>query len=495
MTFFVEIQAQEKFFQEALQKGPSIEGSFWAENTKNKSVSVEKMKEYAVKNGYFVGRHTHQTINRFGNYFSMFKTFEFIPSQNYPEYAFNMLKGSSWNGKFNQMNKGGIYYLPEKEKVYSGGIVKILSGYKTVFKQEKVSLWSGTLKNGLIHGKGIGFVQYQGGKYTLIEGTFSYGLPTTELVMKNVSKNDKNSGAIDSKDITTNKKEVSRWTTADLMENIDAGDAKLKEAINLRISNEQYKIDVAGIEAAYKQSLVLNEPNYTKYKEFSVYEIVWVFIDSYEKLNYDPDNILPKAKELLDVYNVIAALQLDFSDKYRFVSLNWFHFSWNDNREARDRQCLNEAVRIVKNPSKYGFEKFFSKVSGTLSQKRSDFEVKISKVRAEYNEYIDNWRKEWAEIDARLRKEIDSDRSKLPSGELTGVGWPAHRWCHEKNGEIIFKSGSEFVKYNIFYGNRSGTEIDYYQIIGGSSKIYNKIGNKQYKTFAEMINAISNAIQ
>ena len=88
--------------------------------------------------------------------------------------------------------KPGIYsamtgYLPTQEKIYKESaipFVSVLSGTRTNFNRYDNAMWSGNVSNGLIDGKGVGFIIMPKGKYIKFEGTFSQGFPTSEVIVK-----------------------------------------------------------------------------------------------------------------------------------------------------------------------------------------------------------------------------------------------------------------------------------------------------------------------
>ena len=62
----------------------------------------------------------------------------------------------------------------------------------------------------------------------------------------------------------------------------------------------------------------------------------------------------------------------------------------------------------------------------------------------------------------------------------------------KNEGEVRFKSGIEYVKYNAYYYR---DRFDHYGITDASSKINSNLNKREFKTEGEMYEAIINAIK
>ena len=486
--------AQEKLFNEAIKNGITSKGCYYFQNTKHKGFQYYDVQGYASANGYIILGCTEETRVRFGNRVNLIDEVEFIDAKNYPYYVYSALSGS--NADVERAQQSGIVFLTKSEKVYRevNVFVSVYDGVKTVFEHFD-ALWTGNVSNGYIDGPGVGFMTMPGGIYLRLEGTFSKGFPVSEVDVKYVTKTDMKNAAVKRDEIQSKKYEEIPIET--FFSNLETSDPVLKKAVQMR-TEEMYRNEVARVEAVYNKVKTLNMSNY---RDFELDYSVLTFIKLYQSLNYDPSNVLPKAMEIKDLYYVVEALKMEIKSHYYGYSL-WslltMFYDWLDKEEEQDRLLLDtglEKARLGQESSKYGFAGFFSQAADVLYQKKQDFESKISSDMAEYSRMAKNEKAERAAREAELSKEIDGERSKDPSGELTSGLFDAY-WYFENEGEIIFKSGSNYVKYNAFYYDRNGQDFSHFEITNASRSIENAMGSdrhKLFKTMSEMVNAILKA--
>lgn len=489
--------AQEKLFKEALERGLNKNGTYCLENSKKKNISKADIRNYAKSQGYIVGNISEVRHIRFGDVNYIVDKAEFIDPQYYPAYVFYSMPGSRID--FNSLKGKGSFYLPEQEKVYKQSsipFVSVLSGTRTNFNRFDNAMWSGSVSNGMIDGKGIGFVIMPGGKYVKFEGAFSQGFPASEVNVLTVTKADMNNAIVSEKEIQTSQYQaVSRKSFA---QNAETKDAELGKAIKER-EKDMYQDDVARLEEIYNKVKPISISNYEK---IPMDNFVSEFITLYQVSKYDPKNALPKAWEINDVYYVIEALRMQIRDRYYGYSA-WsiltLFYDWLDKEVKKDRELLANGLEKAQKGrnSKYGFNTFFSQAADRLSKKKADFENKISKDMAEYNSMVDNEKASRKQTEERLSKQIDTDRCKDPSGELTS-DILLSSWYYEKEGEIRFKSGNGYVYYNVFFHDSKGKDFIGFEITSASNNIRNRMGNNFYKRFksrSAMIGAILEAVQ
>jgi len=160
------IQAQEKLFQEGLRSGRASQKFYYAKNTKGKGVSLEKMKQYAVKQNYLLGDYTTKQIDRFGDKQTAIDGIYFLPKDEYPKYVFeHVFPNLSYDG-LKQRGTCWIY------------------AHKKFDKWENV-YWSGNIEDGKLDGEGYAFFIHDNGRYFLaIKGTFQHGLPLFRIDVK-----------------------------------------------------------------------------------------------------------------------------------------------------------------------------------------------------------------------------------------------------------------------------------------------------------------------
>ena len=490
--------AQEKLFNEAISRGLTANGFYCVENPKNKNVTLEEMRDYAKSRGYIIGKATEKQIIRCGDSKYLIDKMEIIDPKDYSTYVFHSLAGSDFD--FNRLKGKGAFFVPEEEKVYEKtqlSFISVLSGTRTKFNRYDNALWTGNVSSGLLDGNGTGFVARQGGIYIKFEGTFSKGFPTTVINAQYVSKNDMSKAFVDNKEIkTTHYDAVSQRSFA---QNVETTDEILKQALNLRME-VLYEEDVSKLEAIYNKAKTISISNY---ENVPIDLFVVEFITLYQTAKYDPKGALPKAWELNDVFYVTDALKMKIRDQYYGYSawsLLTMFYDWLDKAENNDRKLLSTGIdkaRKGKTDSKYGFKNFFSQAEDRLTKKKADFEDKISKDIAIYNKMVDKEREKRRQIEEELSKQINWEKSKYPSGELTSSLLSSH-WWYDEPGEIRFKAGTDVVNYNAYYYDRNGTDLESFQIIYASDNIKASMGDDYYKSFKnmkEMVEAISKAVR
>lgn len=487
--------AQEKLFKEALEKGLKY-GTYVIENTKKKDISKSDVMNYAKTQGFIVGRISEVRKIRFGDVSLIVDKMEFIDPKYYPAYVFYSIAGSGVD--FNSLKGKGSFYLPTQEKIYKESaipFVSVLSGTRTNFNRYDNAMWSGNVSNGLIDGKGVGFIIMPKGKYIKFEGTFSQGFPTSEVIVKSVTKNDMNNAVVSEKEVQSSKYQAA--SRKSFAQNAETKDSELGEAIKQR-EKDMYKGDVAKLEEIYNKVKPITMTNYEK---IPMDNFVSEFISLYQLSKYDPQNALPKAWEINDVYYVVEALKMQIRDRYYGYSawsLLTLFYDWLDKYEKKDRELLAnglEKAQKGKN-SKYGFSNFFSQAASLLSKKKADFENKISKDAAEYNSLVSKEKASRNKMEEELSKQIDTDRCKDPYGKLTSGLFDTY-WYYPNEGEIRFKAGNEYVKYNVLYRDSKGEDLEGFSITYSTDKIRKRMGNNYYKHFQSrgaLIGAILEAV-
>ena len=151
--------AQEKYFDEALRQGRTLKSFYQIKNEKQKMIKVDDLIKYSKQKGYIMGKYTRKEMGRFGDVAITIKTFDFIPSSEFPQYICENLTGQSSS---NFKSKGTVYF-------YEPGGNEYFRRYDNV-------MWTGEVKNGRIHGQGIGFKQADATNYISFTGTFNEGI-------------------------------------------------------------------------------------------------------------------------------------------------------------------------------------------------------------------------------------------------------------------------------------------------------------------------------
>lgn len=478
--------AQDKVFNEAIKNGPDSHGIYHAVNTKKKNITAFEMESYVRQRGYIPIGGEDVNIRRFGDVSTILKEYIFTDNQHYLAYACWELGSSEYSG----LRGKGCLFLPEKEMVYektklsfisvAAGSIQRLNSYDDV-------LWSGNIVDGLIDGSGYGFLVSEG-KYQLFKGSFSHGLPISEVSVATGKKTRK--GPIE---YVSNKK-YEAINSHICAQNSDTKDTKLRKALKI-YSRESYSEDAAKFERIYKNAVSLSKSNY---ESLVPDEYVGEFYSRYENADYDPQNLVSKARELYDIYATVQVIKMKFPEHYYGYNL-WsilsFSKQWLSSREKSDREDLNSAIDVVnkgKANSQSDFKFFYTEAAKKLEAKMSEFNKKVSEDRAWYNKYAEGKRKESAELDKKLSKEIDWKRSKSPSGELRSHStlFLVDGYDYEKNGELWNKNGSQRCEYNIWYDSRK--EFDHVSV---RYSTISSLNGKHFKSETELYNAFADAIR
>lgn len=161
--------AQEKQFNEALNKGRRPRSFYCYKNEKGKGFSLDKLEKYAKSKNYLIGSYTTKEIKRFGDWDTAVEEFYFLPESEYPAYVFEFASVGT-NYGFKDLKQGEIYWIYDP---------------KTASRFKKTLMWTGSLENGKLMGKGATFDYPDDLKYFItINGEFQQGLPIGKAVVK-----------------------------------------------------------------------------------------------------------------------------------------------------------------------------------------------------------------------------------------------------------------------------------------------------------------------
>lgn len=466
--------SQGSLYKDAIKRGMNSTGSYVIDNSKKKAVTPDEMEEYLRERGYIVGKTTTQNENIFGNILTIVKNMEFVSKDNLSAYMFNSLNQTSYS--YDQLTNTGTAFLASRREIrdsygYAGIFYK--TRYETAYTRLDNIKWSGGVKEGLINGKGAGIAKVDD-DYFYISGQFSNGFPMADVVaIKHPSAIDNSSGT---------RTTYQAVTSATMIENPEITDGKLKQAINLQ-RTLWYEEDIAKIENAYQKAKALTGYDSNFYGDGFVEN----FIGAYEKLNYDPKNVLPKAREVRDVYIAFRAIRMGFRDRY-YGSLPLIGRCWRDDLEKEDRGKLTNAINLAKvyqTGSKYGFGNLFAQLEKNLNKKKQDFEAKISSdadsYRAELRRseaYHQQYKQEMCES-----CKVDGSKTTFPEGYVEGfhgifINTPN---TSKEDGKIVLKNGNT-TKWRYVY--RSNGSLDYIEAEGGVL-LYDK-----FDSIAEMVEKI-----
>lgn len=429
--------AQASLYKSAIKNGLNDRGVFRIENTKKKNVSEAKMRSYLQERGYIVGNSTTQEANIYGNVVTIVKSLEFVSPKDLSAYMFNRLNES--NLSINNLSGNGTAFLAKRQEIKQNAIFYIKK-YEVVYERIDDILWSGTIKEGFINGKGVGIAK-KGNEFIYLDGSFSNGLPIEECLVKRVP-------AVVSTE-NASKKKYMGVNSETILENAKITDSGLSNAINLQLPL-WYREDTKRMESAFQNALGLNSPNYkdyyeNKYKSVNSDKFIAVYGD---KFKYDPDNLLPKVKEMDNIKTALSGRHMDYSRDTYWGSRFLVGFCWWDDLENEDRTKIDNALstaRLGKVNSKY-FKDFFVQVERDLAETKMNFEKKISNQKREFRNELENrdrrhkdWKQEMCD-----NCKIDGSKTTFPSGYVEGYrGIIIHTPAESKeSGRIVLKNGS-----------------------------------------------------
>lgn len=490
---------QEKYFREALKRGQSENGTYLLENPKRASLTAYDLRQYAKQNGFLVGRVT-RVDSKSGSPAVVVGTLEFMKPENYDAFVYSCLSGSPASTM--PQAKGICYLLPRTERVkkrngLSISVVKRNTHGHTLTRIEDI-MWTGSIVDGNIHGRGIGFF-VQDDKYFCFEGNFAHGFPIEDMTLKGIRLNKDKMDILEEENIKY--LDTPKVDSDVLGEFATNSDERLKAAAKFRLM-ENYDDAVKKLEESYNKAKTINKTNYSKFKKDYYPER---FCDMFKTVA--SQNVLEKAEELRDFNNVIAGLNAPIlvkcydetsvlSQLFGALKTKWDQKTV-DYVESKIDKGIASCAKL-KTSSKFGFKNFCMQTEQALKKKKTDFTAAVNNSRAEYdnihNQEYSAKQREWQAEEKRqkeLSTEIDWERSKSPSGGLYYPLIGVYDYCMNE-GEVRFKSGIEYVKYNAFYHHDI---FDHYGITGASSKISSKLKKSEFKTEGEMYEAIINAIK
>lgn len=159
------------------------------------------------------------------------------------------------------------------------------------------------------------------------------------------------------------------------------------------------------------------------------------FVSTYTKHNYDPDNIMPLAKEFKRYYDVWKEIE-DY-DRTTFIEYKGTPFEEffginsftipvfrNDWAQKKSKEIKN-AMEICQSPGRFGLDNFYKKANDSLTKK---YETLQENIRKSSDDYHKEMRKIYDE-NRKLReyiknKEDKAARTKIPNYKISG--WEKH---------------------------------------------------------------------
>ena len=171
LPFCLSGMAQKSYFEKALKRGRSVGRPYLLENSSNKWLDVEKVREYAADKGYLLGVMHFNAYNRFGEMENTLVSAEFVPRNELYAYVYEALSGNQ-SADFRQLTSTGSgYYITENNR----------------FLRSDNILWSGSVSNGMLNGKGSGLAILNDHDFVWLNGSFENGFPVGDVSYRRLS--------------------------------------------------------------------------------------------------------------------------------------------------------------------------------------------------------------------------------------------------------------------------------------------------------------------
>ena len=351
--------------------------------------------------------------------------------------------------------------------------------------------WSGEInEGGGISGKGYG-IHKEGDYILIVKGNFSWGFPVggnsgTAYQIKNtgnhgIKKTDMEisipgevSSCIFGENCTESVKEEAWKHYKDV--GYKSSWNRMNDILEDMISN------------------ISKDPDYYKKNLYTVYPVTYKDVDKAatnyinfcDKTNYDPDNGVKIANEIIYIKKIADAFDL-----------NW---DWEKRDTPPSREPITQGISYAKNGIVNGFNdevKDFYKTQLALLEKadkeypakEKDFLKKRELYLIRKRQEADEARRKAEQRSIQDRGEIDWSRSKKPSGDLSHEGVIFYTgYCYSKDGILYTKAGKSCT-YNIWYNDDK--EFKYYYVVYCSEKME----GREFESLEELTNAFLRAVR
>lgn len=446
-------------FDEALERKTDVEGVFMLVNSHDFLLQEKEARDFLRSQGYEPGLVSTKMVRNPSPLIDWSESIDemdfFVPGH-MKEYAFFALRGDHRVG-FDQLDQRGTfvyrdYTAPSKANVFESAPV----------------FWSGDLFNGFLDGSGVGLVQLSDG-WGFFAAEFQAGFPTEDIPMKILFR-----------DMSVGDFRYTAIIKPSILMEAHSATGIYLGAIRA-YAQKVYPDYKQALEAEYQKTAALNRTTegFVKNRDF-----LSDFISFYETVRQDPDQQIPKAKEILEAYDVLDACNKEFtiSDYIR----SWLIGSqWDWERVEKQREYYKTAYDTATEKSKDrngAFQPFYSRASEILARKRNDLETHIKRSLDSYANHVEREKQEAEEKNYRLA-EYDQERSYPPSGsrkkELSSF------YTMDKPGKLYLKNGA-YLEYNIVCNQEDKVEnyiVHYAQPHLDSS-------SKEFPTFEAMLQAL-----
>lgn len=463
---------KKQMLKEAIRRGPSSTGFYCIENTKGEHIFMDAMRLQIVDKNhsksyddpYYIALEGEIDNNRWVN------KLYFIEEKDYPAYVFCCLgdKGRDLN-LLKRM--GRVSLILDR-------IFNIFSSQREIYLSDfQDALWTGSVTDGYIHGKGAGLIIAD--KYIYFEGEFDHGCQVSPIIVKYYERIEFykmcSNGTIDPE-----KVQMHKFSVPTVKAFYDRFRDCKQQADKKSFENHLHKLynsSAIKIEEARKEALTVNQSNYKsfEYPKTNPKELEY-FTEYYQKLNYDPQNIIIKAQEVRDFYTILQGMKITVEDvKISFpYSLLYTNYS-----PSEKRGILKQRIELAKKwqaEGKCGLGKFYSSAINVMNE-----------TTHELNEIIDAGRKAQQEYEARIQRETEIANS------TPWVEPDIERPWEQVMGIFSPEEGSykRFLYWNSNHMGGEGKSITIYQEVESSYSLYRFLGSGKvaYKNYRDAVAA------
>ena len=475
-------QPIEKLIRKAFDRGADANGIYVLENVNNISLKESDAVAYLRdKKRYVVLSSSSKKYIKFGYEEEIFDEVRF-------------LNGAEGYKTYKHCNSKGAFYHPNNDSQAKGDMFgNVVSTTPLATRIDDVA-WSGKIVNGLLDGKGIGVIVFSNG-WCAIQCEFKCGIPKTkpEIIYSLPSNLNYSAQIPFPRDFEDFRKTM-------LIQTYDKStDKTLRWAIseNLKVYFEEVVRSI--VEPEYTKAITLNNLKNMKYSgridaigKLGERQVLWrqgffnannkeyitktdaldiaivklrKFVDNYENRVSDPRGWIPKAKEIIYVYNVAQyyyAVVPPQNNPKGFRSnigiTNWYGF---DN--GRVKKCIDE-LNSVKNKihdRQSPFYDFYNAIYpdihaadkwlNTLLENAlyEDWKRVAALQRKKEEEYHRQYMSEMCDKCKINGKETTSPEGYEPEDKHWLWGHPARS---TKSGRIVFQNGIR-AEWSFIYDN------------------------------------------
>lgn len=485
----------------ALKMGPNSDGYYHIDNSKDKVVTLDELKQYITSQGYYYLNGASKKLDRFGSLIYAFSYVNFIDINNYQTYVFRRL--SYDQTPLSALSKKGTVFLQEDEKRYKPVFIfKVFDEYVPWLHRYDNVLWSGNVVDGYIDGTGTGLIILDGGVYKTFHGTYKRGIPASDITSKSVTReNPRSNPFIKSEDIET--RNLSALNVGMSLCNLETKDPYLKNALVEFLKKDYYE-DAKKVDDCYNSIKTLKRSQlddfFSKYSKFK-YNCE-SYLERYGAVKYDPQKMFPKAQTVIDMYK-IQDMMLLHEKPFLYSTRNWLgikNATWDMKEFNRYINTLDTCMQVV---WKYiyaddqAIRPIYREIYPELSEKDKRIRDNILSNYEEYQALKAKEDSEYKQWYSENKNSVDRGETYSPSGKLVSTSYfSSYEYEYDNHGKISNKTADAYVSYNALFDEDKN--FKYYQILYCSPKIAKKLDfdaySKKFKSESELKDAVLKAI-